>query len=125
MEIKKWTSPPQGLYKINCDAAIDVKNGKMGVGLILRDHDRRVFAAGSFTQMGWLDPTTVEERAIVRATQFCKEMDVSNVIIEGDAHTIIRAVQPGGQNGSRYGQLVEDAKLILNSLPNRKPNHVC
>jgi hypothetical protein len=39
MEIMKWTRPPQGWYKINCDVAIDTKKAKMGVGLILRDHN--------------------------------------------------------------------------------------
>ena len=51
-------------------------------------------------------------------------MEVENVIIKGDAQTIIQALQDRDQNGSRYGQLVEDAKLILNSLPNWQPNHV-
>ncbi|XP_059446658.1 uncharacterized protein LOC132178227 [Corylus avellana] len=124
MEIKKWTRPPQGWYKINCDAAVDGKNGRMGVGLILIDHDGGVLATGSFTKKGWLDPTTVEVMATIRAAQFCKEMDVSNVLIEGDAQKIIQALQNGDQNGSRYGQLVEDAKLILTSLMNWKPNYV-
>ena len=34
---------------------------------------------------GWLDPTTVEAMATIKATQLCKEMDVRNIIIERDA----------------------------------------
>jgi hypothetical protein len=37
---------------------------------------------------GWLDPTTTEVMATIKAAQLCKEMDVRNVIIERDAQTI-------------------------------------
>ena len=68
VENVKWTRPLHGWYKINCDAAVDAKNGKMGVGLILRDHNGGIIAAGSFMLKGWLDPTTTEAMATVKAT---------------------------------------------------------
>ena len=74
---------------------------------------------------GWLDPTTAEAMATIKAIKLCKELDVENVIIEGDAQAIIQALQGRDQNGNRYGQLVKDAKLILNSLLNWQPNHIC
>jgi hypothetical protein len=46
------------------------------------------------------------------------------LIIEGDVETIIMALHDEEHNGSRYGHLIEDAKLILNSLSNWKPNLV-
>ena len=36
----------------------------------------------------------------------------------------LTTLQARDQNGSRYGHLVENAKLIFNSLLNWKPNHV-
>ena len=96
----------------------------MEVGLILGDNDRGVHAARSLTQKVWLDPTTVEAMATVRAAQLCKKMNVRNVIIEGDAQTIIQALQVRDKSESRYRQLVEDAKLIFNSILNWQPNHV-
>jgi hypothetical protein len=74
---------------------------------------------GVFTQKGWLDPTTAEAMPTIRAAQLCKEMNVRNVIIGGDAQTIIRALPARDKDGSRYGQLVEDGKLIFNFLLNR------
>ena len=41
----KWHSPQACRLKINSDAAINVGSGFVGVGLVFRDHDGRVFAA--------------------------------------------------------------------------------
>lgn len=84
----------------------------MGVGIVLRDHNERVTTVRSFTRLGFLEPTTAKAMVNVHAAQFCKEMGVHNAILEGDAEVIIKALQAEGQNGSRYGQLVEDARLI-------------
>jgi ribonuclease HI len=94
------------------------------VGIVLRGHNERVTAVRSFTRLGFLEPTTAEAVVTVLAVQFCKEMGVQNVILEGDAEVIIKALQAQGQNGSRYGQLVEDARLILGSLSSWKTTHV-
>jgi hypothetical protein len=32
-----WKAPPIGMYKINWDVAIDSKNMRMGIGIIVRD----------------------------------------------------------------------------------------
>jgi ribonuclease HI len=85
------TSP--GWFKINCDAAIDGKNGVMGGGLIIRDSAEKPFAVRSFTKRGCLDSTTAEAMVVVQAAHFCKEMGVNNVIVEGDASTIITALR--------------------------------
>jgi hypothetical protein len=61
---------------------------------------------------------------VVQAALFCKEIGVNNVIVEGDASTIIKALQEEEPNGSRYGHFIEEARMIFNSLPNWQPNHV-
>jgi hypothetical protein len=34
-----WKTPPDGMYKINWDVAIDSKNRRMGIGIIARDFE--------------------------------------------------------------------------------------
>jgi hypothetical protein len=46
---------------------------------------------------------------VVQVTRFCKETWVNNVIVEGDAFTIITVL-----NISRYGYLVEEVRMIFN-----------
>jgi rhodanese-related sulfurtransferase len=58
-----------------------------------------------------------EAVVVVQAARFCKEMGLNNVILEGDASAIIAALRETEPNASRYGHLIEEARMILNSLP--------
>jgi hypothetical protein len=88
-----WMRPPPEWFKINCDAAVDGNKGVIGGGLITRDSAGKPYATRSFTKRGYLDPTTAEAMVVVQAARFCKEMGVNNVIVEGDASTIIAALR--------------------------------
>jgi hypothetical protein len=37
-----WKKPPGGLWKINCDAAINKDTMRMGVGIVIRDEGGRL-----------------------------------------------------------------------------------
>jgi hypothetical protein len=47
--------------------------------------------------------------------EFNRDMGFQNIIIEGDALEVVNALQKG-YCWSEYRQLIEDAKVILNSL---------
>jgi hypothetical protein len=51
---------------------------------------------------------------VVQVTRFCKETWVNNVIVEGDASTIITVLRETEPNVSRYGYLIEEVRMILN-----------
>ena len=61
---------------------------------------------------------------VVQATRFYKETKMNNVIVEGNASTIIIALREIEPNVSRYGHLIKEVRTIFNSLPNWQPNHV-
>ncbi|KAK3219713.1 hypothetical protein Dsin_013683 [Dipteronia sinensis] len=42
-----WCPPSVDSYKINTDAAIDVANGNVGIGIIIRDHRGQVMASSA------------------------------------------------------------------------------
>ncbi|KAL5763812.1 hypothetical protein ACOSP7_016174 [Xanthoceras sorbifolium] len=42
-----WIPPAEGFYKINCDAAVDVSNFRIGLGVIIRDCFGRVMLSSS------------------------------------------------------------------------------
>lgn len=44
MSTEKWKKPPLGNVKLNWDAAVDSQNGKIGMGIIVRDHEGGVVA---------------------------------------------------------------------------------
>lgn len=46
---RRCAKPPFGWVKVNCDAALEVHHVRMGVGIVIRDHEGVVIAARSFT----------------------------------------------------------------------------
>jgi hypothetical protein len=57
--------------KINWDAGVDIKNGRVGLGVVIRDHQGRMWASQSRTVRGFLDPKTGELLAALMAVHLC------------------------------------------------------
>ncbi|XP_019183830.1 PREDICTED: uncharacterized protein LOC109178744 [Ipomoea nil] len=45
VHLDHWSKPRQGYLKLNVDAAINVNDGRMGLGCVLRDHQGNFVAA--------------------------------------------------------------------------------
>jgi hypothetical protein len=108
----RWQNPLEGWLKVNCDAAIDRGGRRMGVGIILRDHEGNIRAAWSFSRPGLLDPTAAEASALFHGLKHCKELGVSKLVVEGDSKVIISAVQNRDASSSRFGHLIDDFGLL-------------
>ena len=82
----------QGWVKANWDAALDSKLGRMGYGVLVRDHIGHVRVARCMNQYGFLSPAAAEARAALMATQLCMEMGFPRIHLEGDAKGVIDVV---------------------------------
>lgn len=58
------------------------------MGIVVRDSNGRVAAARIISRCGWLDPTSGEALASYHTTSLCKELGLSQVIMEGDAQVV-------------------------------------
>jgi ribonuclease HI len=94
------------------------------VGIILRDHEGKVRAAWSFSRPGLLDPTAIEASALFHGLKHCKELGISKLVVEGDSKVIISAVQNRDASSSRFGYLIDDIVMILDSSPYWQIVHV-
>jgi ribonuclease HI len=121
---EKWQAPPEGWTKLNCDASCDKKNGRIGMGFLLRDKHGKVQAARSMTKKCHVDPTSAEAMAMLQGIIWCAELGIQNVIVEGDAQTIISALREGNQSNASFGHLVDDMRLVLQSMTEWKAAHV-
>jgi ribonuclease HI len=62
------------------------------------------------------DPALAEAMAALHAVIFAKEMGFSQVLFEGDALTIVKAINSKGSCESIYGHFVEDVKRHKSDL---------
>jgi ribonuclease HI len=123
-EEERWTPPPELMLKVNCDAALDVRKGVVGLGILARDKRGRVQGACSVTMKVTTSAPEAEALAALHAMIFTKEKEYSGVVFEGDAQTIVNAVNSSQPCDSSYGHFIEDAKRGLCSLGNSMFVHV-
>lgn len=64
------------------------------------------------------EPVVAEEIVTLHAVELSYDFGLHNIILEGDSMQRVNAVNTIGQNWSRYKQIVENIKGILNILKN-------
>lgn len=96
----------------------------MGVGIIIRDEKGNVIAATSEPVMATHDPATAEAIAALRAVEFCKEVGAFDINLEGDSLLVVKAICESQTSWLRYGQIIDDIKLVLGSLRSWSIRHI-
>jgi ribonuclease HI len=114
-EGRKWSKPPDGIFKVNWDAALAMDKSGIGVGVIIRDGNGLVTAALSRTVNVRMDPTTAEATAALHAVELCRDVGVQNLILEGDSLAVVKAIESRAQTNHYYGQIIEDIRVVLSS----------
>nr|POE89293.1 hypothetical protein CFP56_79323 [Quercus suber] len=119
----RWLPSPKDWVKVNFDGAIFQKENLAGLGCIVRNDEGFVIAA--FTQIIPL-PTSVKMVEVLAARSaigFAKELSLSQVILERDSDTIIRALSSGGFDSLSFGHIIRDIKLLSSVFQNLSFNH--
>jgi hypothetical protein len=117
---KNWIVPAVGHMKINWDATVNKAEGKMGIGVIVRDHVGEVLETLQAPGLYIIDLATTALRAAI----FARELGYQQVELEGDTIQIVQTLKDEGKNWCRYGLLIENARFMLNSLHLWSVNHV-
>lgn len=66
----KWEKPKEGFVKINWDVAVNVQLDKIGVGVVIRDHEGEVLACLSASVDLIRKPVVIEALALRRVSSF-------------------------------------------------------
>jgi ribonuclease HI len=121
---EKWQAPPVGKWKANWDAALNLKEGRTRLGVVVRDHEGRLRAAQCYFRMGVVDPVVTETMATVNALHFCLDQSVTNICIKGDAKNVVDALRSKTANWSKFNHVVANAKLLCNRFDAWEINHM-
>jgi hypothetical protein len=104
-EVAAWKKPPQGSIKINWDAAVDKQKGKIGMGVIARDHSGQVIAMLSGPKE-FIDESSLVEALVAReAVYLCISLRLQNCILDGNALEVVNAINQEGLCRGTYGQI--------------------
>ncbi|XP_040987723.1 uncharacterized protein LOC121235443 [Juglans microcarpa x Juglans regia] len=84
----KWSKPPSGWIKLNCNGSCPNNPGSSEGGGILRDMDGNFKVAFS-AHFGLGTNNKAELRAILEGIRLCKSLYFSKIIIESDSKLIV------------------------------------
>jgi hypothetical protein len=108
-----WKKPPICMIKVNWDAAIDKTNGRIGIAIIVWEHERAILAACNTTKTLLVEAVVVEVLIVVHAVEFCREISFFfEIILEGNALQIVNVVKVRGYNWSEMVILSMKSKIV-------------
>ena len=95
-----WAAPPLGFAKVNVDGACSIDgSGISGVGVIIRDEFGSVIAALCKALPSHFSGEWTEFLALEQGILLAQELNLSHVIFESDASSVILAVSQGNVGG--------------------------
>ncbi|XP_042962379.1 uncharacterized protein LOC122296642 [Carya illinoinensis] len=85
----RWVKPVQNSYKLNWDAAIRAKEGRVGIGVIVRDYQGQVVGTVRAQRPLRGTPFDGEAYGLLVAAEFCRDLGLQQVCLEGDAKRVV------------------------------------
>ncbi|XP_059455066.1 uncharacterized protein LOC132185289 [Corylus avellana] len=119
-----WQKPPVGCVKLNWDAGLDIQRKRTGIGVIVRDHEGKPLAMLCASKRHVYNPTMAKAIAACRAVELAVQLDLHRFISKGDALVIVQALRSDEGCWSLFGQVVNDARDMLNNHQVWEVQHV-
>lgn len=119
-----WQTPPTCMYKINLVAAVDKKNGRIRLGIVVQDYEEMILVARSTTKEFLVELVVTETLATFHARELCREIGFPNIILKRDVLQIINAVKTTDSNWNKFGHIIEEIKYKLSQLRSWSIEHI-
>lgn len=103
---------------------MDKLDNKMGIGIIVRDHEGEVMGFMMASKPYITDPVVDEAVVALAATVFSRDMRLKKVILEDDVLQIVPSLRMNVMNWSKYDQLITNARVIPSGLQALQVNHI-
>ena len=117
---QEWLPPPQNVFKVNVDAALNSKNLSAGVGAaVIRDSNGKIVAAGVNQNLLKGSASLAEAEAMLWGLQLARNTDVSSLIIESDCLEVVQLVNNTKASEQHQGQQIRN---LLDNSGNPKPD---
>ncbi|GMI83380.1 hypothetical protein like AT3G09510 [Hibiscus trionum] len=111
-----WKPPVAPSVKVNFDAGYKVSEKKSSSGILIRDDSGHLLGSCCRNQNGIQNPFAAEALAAVHGLQFALDMGFSQIILEGDARTVIEKLRRPEQDFSHLSALISNGKFLMNQF---------
>ena len=119
----RWKPLDPGLYKINFDGATFANDNCSGLGVIVRDGAGLVIAAMATRVPQLLQAIEIEALAANKALEFTQEMDLVEVVLEGDSSLVMVALNSKKPVLAPYSLMIQDSLSLSSAFSKLSYSH--
>ena len=116
MDPPVWSPQPAGTDVVNVDAALFSSSNRMGVGVVIRDHNGDFLTACSQILNEVTTPELAEALAVRCAISLARDEGLDRILLFSDCLSVIQRIN--------LGVVTEDIKLLATSLSHVTFRHV-
>jgi len=85
----------------------------MGIGLLIRDSNGKVYAVVSQVVGFLVDSVVGESIAALKCVEFCKNRGLDMIMVGGGSLKVLNSINKPGLNWGKYGHIVADIHEVL------------
>jgi hypothetical protein len=122
---KVWKLPDIGFWKVNWDALVNVKEGVIGLGCVIRNEEGLVMGAKCCVHKIQADSLLAEARAALFALDFCLDLGLANIVCEGDSLQVIKGICNEDGQQDRIGHFLLGISQRASCFSVCKWSHCC
>jgi len=119
-----WTPPLSDWYKVNVDEAVFKEINSYSIGVVIRNDKGQLMRAMSKKLELPLGALEVEAKAVEEGAMLAKDFDLSHIIIEGDAQTVMSALAGHTSPPSTIQNIIARARQRTLNFSAWKATHV-
>ncbi|TXG47194.1 hypothetical protein EZV62_026488 [Acer yangbiense] len=106
--VPKWLAPPQGMFKINTDAALNVQGNSAGIGVVIRNFRGQVMLSSCKNFRTAFSPVIAEALAVLEGLRLAKLGGFFPTVLESDALTVVQDICRNESLSSDVGLVIDD-----------------
>lgn len=114
-QLEKWSKPPAGVLKMNCDASFLPNSSSGSWGFLIRDGEGDVIVTGRGKVDHLLNAFHAELVACLQGIQTAVDLGIGHLIVETDAKMVAQAVSTNDFDDAAMGLLVSEIKNLVSS----------
>ncbi|KAK8650656.1 hypothetical protein V6N13_140284 [Hibiscus sabdariffa] len=123
-EKNSWSPPMIGRVKVNLDASFNQSLLQSVSGIVIRNYDGLLMAAGSFPNSYMVSPEMAEALAYEQALTISKDLGFCKIEVEGDALTIISKLRHPTIDRSMFRAIYSNISVKKNDFEFLSFDHV-
>ncbi|KAJ4720548.1 Ribonuclease H-like domain containing protein, partial [Melia azedarach] len=108
-----WCPPKEPWYKLNVDAAVNLKGGLVELGAVVRNTKGEVMAAATWSHTFPEDVEFVEALAVYEGLKLARSVGLCPLVIESDCRNVVELIMEKTKSYCEIGWLVAEIQALI------------